>query len=192
MSQNVDLDQWQALWQARSEGPTAADLRDRVERESHRRTFALILPVMVTVIIGGTMASRALASGATEDIVYAVETWVFIAVTWAGALWIDRGNWRQLGTTTTAFVDVSIRRVRATIRGIRLGACLYVGQLIAMLVLKRALSSAEWPDLLAAWPTIVIGWVGLPVFLTASVWFVRRKRQELNGLLEMRRQLLGD
>lgn len=192
MNQNADLDQWQALWQARSDGPTAADLRDRVEREHHRRRFALILPVLVTLVIGGTMAGRALTSGAAEDVIYALETWLFIAVTWAGALWADRGSWRPLGNTTASFVEISIHRVEATIRGVRLGACLYIGQLFVMLTLKRALSSMEWLDVLTSWPTILIGWIGLPLFLAGTAWLVRRKRQELNGLLEVRRQLLGD
>jgi hypothetical protein len=192
MNQNVELDQWRLLWQARADGPNAADLRDRIEREARRRKAALVLPVMVTILIGGWMTTQAVTNTTVEDIVFAIETWLFIAVTWAGALWIDRGTWQPLGETTSAFVEISIRRCRSAIDGMRLGACLYVGQLAVMLALKRSLLAIGWLELLTAWPVIAIGWIGLPVFLVASTWFVRRKRAELGRLLKMRGQLAGD
>lgn len=192
MNQNVELDQWRLLWQARADGPNAADLRDRIERETRRRKAALVLPVLVTVIIGGWMTARAVTDTTVEDIVFAVETWLFIAVTWAGALWIDRGTWQPLGETTSAFVEISIRRCRSAIDGMRLGAGLYLGQLAVLLMLKRSLSAIGWLELVTAWPVIVLGWIGLPLFLAASTWFVRRKRTELRRLLEMRGQFSGD
>lgn len=192
MNQNVEIDQWRLLWQARADGPNAADLRDRVGRETRRRRAALVLPVMVTVMIGGWMTARALTNTTLEDLVFAVETWLFIAVTWAGALWIDRGTWRPLGETTSAFLEISIRRCRSAIDGRRLGVCLYVVQLAVLLALKRFLSGIGWLELVTVWPVIAIGWIGLPVFLIASSWFVRRKRRELGRLLELRGQLTGD
>jgi hypothetical protein len=192
MNQNVELDRWRLLWQARAEGPDAVDLRDRVERETRRRKAALVLPVSVTVIIGGWMTARALTSVTVEDIVFAIETWLFIGVTWAGALWVERGTWQPLGEATNAFLEISIRRCRSAIAGMRLGVCLYVGQLAVMLALKRSLLAIGWMELVTAWPVVAIGWIGLPVFLVASAWFIRRKRTELRRLVELRGQLAGD
>src|SRR5688572_18936047 len=107
MNENVELDRWRLLWQARVEGPDAADLRDRVERETRRRKVALIAPVLVTLVIGGGTTALAVATRGTLEIAVAIEAWLAIAVTWAVALWIDRGNGAPLGNTTTAFVDIT-------------------------------------------------------------------------------------
>src|SRR5262249_50886706 len=50
MNTNMELDAWRRLWQARGDRLVPADLRDRVERETRRRTIALIAPVLVTTI----------------------------------------------------------------------------------------------------------------------------------------------
>ena len=191
MNQDIDLDRWQRLWRARSEGPTADDLRDRVERETRRRTWALLPPALVTVVIGGGRAARAVATGTVADIAYAVETWLFIAATWAGALWISRGYWQPLGQTTAAFVEISIRRCRAVINAMRLGVALYAVQLAATLALHGHFSAAGWAVLLTSLPMIVIGWLGVPLALLVALLVVRRKAKELAGLLELRRQLTG-
>ena len=97
MEQNVELDRWRLLWQARADGPDAADLRVRVGRETRRRKAALIGPVLVTLIAGGGMTARAVAIRGIGEIALAFEAWLFIAVTWGIAIWIDRGNWAPLG-----------------------------------------------------------------------------------------------
>ena len=192
MNQDIDLDRWQLLWRARADGPTADDLRDRVERETRRQVVALILPALVTVVIGGGMAARAFSTGTVADIAYAVETWLFIAATWAGALWIARGDWRPLGQSTVAFVEISIRRCRAVVNSLRLAVGLYVVQLAVTLALHGYFSSAGWTVLLTSAPMIAIGWVGLPLAIVAAGYVIRRKTRELAGLLELRRQLTGN
>ena len=64
------------------------------------------------------------------DVLLAIETWIFIVVIWAGSLWIARGTWRPLADTTAAFVEVSIRRREANLRGATFGACAYVVQVV--------------------------------------------------------------
>jgi hypothetical protein len=189
MNENVELDRWRLLWQARADGPDAADLRHRVERETRRRKAALIAPVLVTLFIGGGTTALAVATRGTQEIAVAIEAWLFIAVTWGVALWIDRGTWAPLGNATTAFVDISIRRCRSDITGLRVAVLLYVGQFVAILALKQSLSPVPPLDLLTAWPVVLLGWVVFPLFLVWTISYGRSRERELRRLLELRRQL---
>jgi hypothetical protein len=192
MNPDLDLDTWRSLWQAGSDGPAAADLRDRVARETRRRTVALIAPVLVTVGIGGWTAGRAILAPDIEHVVLAVETWLFIGLIWAGSLWIDRGTWRPLGDTTAAFVEISIRRCRSTLNGLRFGAVMYAAQFLFLLLWRRHYLSLDWPTVLTSWPVILLGWVGGPILWWGAVWYRRRKAAELEQLIDLRRQLSGD
>jgi hypothetical protein len=192
MNQHVDIDRWQRLWQARADGPNASDLRDQVARESRRRKASFIAPVLVTVVIGAGVIARAMTSGSALEIAVAIEAWLFIAIVWTVTIRIDRHNWRPLGNTTTAFVDLSIRRCESDLQGLRAAVVLFIAQFIAIVALKQSLAPVGLLDLLTAWPVVVIGWLGFPALLVGVRWHGRRKRGELRRLLELRRQLVED
>lgn len=189
MNLDSDMDGWRRLWHARPDSVVAADLQDRVARETRRRAVWMIAPVFVTVAIGGWITARAFGAPELDNIVLAVETWLYIALIWAGSLWIDRGTWRPLANTTAAFVEISIRRCSSTVSGLRFGALMYVVQFLFIVWWKRHYSGLQWSDLLTAWPVILIGWVGGPVFLAFVAWYSGRKRAELQQLIGLRRQL---
>jgi len=189
MNPNAELDTWRLLWQAQANRPVAADLRDRVARETRRKKLALIAPVIVTIAIGGWIASRAMVSARLEDVALAIETWLFIAVIWIGCLWIDRGTWRPLSQTTSAFVDLSIRRCQSTLTGLRFALFLYIGQLLFILLWQFRYSSMAPSAIWGSWPVVLLGWVGVPAVVAFVLWYTRRKRAELAQLLVLRRQL---
>ena len=189
MSTDVDLRALQTLWRSGSEErPSGADLRDRVARETRRRKLAWIGPALVSVAIGGWTLSRAIASPAFDNILLAAESWTFIAVAWLGSLWIDRGTRQPLADTTAAFVDISIRRCRSTLGGLRLAAVMYLVHFPFILFWKLRYSSIELTDLLASWPVIVLGWIGGPALFVFVAWYGRAKRAELQRLLDLQRQ----
>jgi hypothetical protein len=189
MSSNAELDTWRMLWQERLEAPAAADLRDRVARETRRKRIEMAGSILVTILIGGWVIARAIASGKLHDVALAVESWIFIAVIWIGALWIDRGNWRPLADTTTGFVELTIRRCRSALAGVRFGLYLYLAQLAFILFWQFRYSGTEPAVLLTSWPVILLGWLGVPLLIAFAVWFTRRKRAELTRLLDVQRQL---
>jgi hypothetical protein len=189
MNTPAEIDDWQRVWQTQTAGPDAADLRERVARETRRKKVALILPIAVTLGIGGWMASRAAASDRWQDLLLAVETWTFIAVLWAVALWLERGTWRPLDESTAAFVSLSIRRCEAVLTGLRVSTAAYLAQLACILSWQLWYAPMSAADVLGAWPMIVLGWLGVPAFLLGTAWYGRRKRLELDRLIELRRQL---
>ena len=196
MTTDVELESWRRQWQSRSEPRVDADaaerLRRRVLRETRGLKVHLIWPVLVTIVVGGWITSRALRTGQTLDVVLAIESWAFIAVVWAGSLWIARGTWRPLADTTAAFVDISIRRRAANLHGLTFGACLYVAQLAFVVLALGAASPSGIVSVLTSSYMIVMGWVGVPCGLAALVWFRRRQRADLERLRELERQLKGD
>lgn len=196
MNSNTELAEWRRQWQAaggaRNDTDTAEALKRRVTRDSRLLTIGLVAPILVTIGIGGAVIARALTSGSPADALLAAEVWSFILVTWVGSLWLARGTWRPLAETTAAFVDLSIRRCRSNLRAASFGAWLYVCQLLFVVLWKLFSSAMELTVLLASWPVILLGWVGVPVFFALRAWFMHTQRAELRRLLELERQLKAD
>lgn len=197
MTTDNELERWRRQWQAEaspsaSRADEAERLRQRVVRETRWAKVSLIAPIWVTVGVGGGMTVLGLRGEHPLHVALAIETWIFIAVIWAGCLWIARGTWRPLADTTAAFVDISIRRRRANLRAATFGVCLYAFQLLIMKLLVGRLTSESLGDSLTSPHMIIFGWIGLPGVLAAAYWFRRGQRAELERLLELKRQLQGE
>jgi hypothetical protein len=197
MSTDGEMDAWRRQWQGQGAGKPVADsdaverLRRSVARETWWNKWGLVFPILVTLWSGSTIVIPALRTGSAPGVLVGVESLVFIAVIWVVALWLARGTWRPLADSTAAFIDVSIRRREAYIRGAVVAACFYVAQ-FAFLVLAIGLNSPIGiAGVLASTPAVIIGWIGMPVVLAALYWLGRRQRKELERLRELKRQL-GD
>ena len=193
MTADIELESWRRQWQSGSQSASDADateaLRDRVLRETSGIKWGLIAPILVTLVAGGAVLVPALRTGEALDVLLAVESWIFIVVIWIGSLWIARGTWRPLADTTAAFVDVSIRRREAYLRGATFGACLYVSQLVFMVLAIGKASPTGIVGTLQSSTVILYGWIALPSLVAALYWFRRRQRAELHRLRTLERQL---
>jgi hypothetical protein len=194
MSFDAELETWRRQWQhdGRVPADVAADvaaLKERIARQSRAIKIGLIAPVLVTIVIGGAAVLRALSTTGRAEVLLAVEVWLFIAVAWAGCLWIARGTWHPRGETTVAFVALALRRCRSNRKAALFAAWLYVSQLLFTLSWKYASSDDGLVDVLTAWPVISIGWIGLPLFLAWLRWYLSRQRAELDRLFDLQRQL---
>jgi hypothetical protein len=193
MNSDTELAQWRRQWQrasdARNDTDSVEALKRHVTRNSRLLKIGLIAPILVTIGIGGAIIARALTSAAPADVLLATEVWVFILVTWVGSIWIARGTRRPLAKTTTAFIDISIRRCRSNLRAASFGAWLYVCQLLFVMLWRFFSSAIELTALLTSWPVVLLGWVGVPVFFASRSWFMRAQRAELDRLLDLDRQL---
>jgi hypothetical protein len=192
----MELETWRRQWQAGSASAFDADavesLRRRVLRETRSNKLMLVWPILVTIIVGGWIILRALRTGQGLDVLLAIEGWIFIVVMWAGCLWIARGTWRPLADTTAAFVEISIRRREANLRGATFGACAYVVQVVFGVLALGVASPVGFVPLLTSAYVIVVGWIGVPVGLLAVAWFRRRQRADLERLRELERQLQSE
>jgi hypothetical protein len=178
------------VWQA-DPPPTrraASEVAEQVIRDTRRKATRLIAPVAVTVAIGGWMTARALQSGRVDDVVLAMEAWLFIGAVWIGSLWIERGTWPRLGNSTGAFLDLAIRRIESTVKAIRFGLAMYAIQLTAVLWWKAYYDGVGPGTLLTSPAAVLLGWIGLPSLICLSVWYTRMKTTELHRLTELREE----
>lgn len=188
MSPDNELDLWRRQWQ--SENAIPFNLRRRVERQSRLMRIALLADILVTIVIGGGSIAWALRSPQPDIAALAAATWLFLAAAWFFRFRISRGNWSPAAVDTASFIDLSIRRCRASLAAARFGAVLYAVQLA--FCLGWIYHHAPQPKRpLLAWLffgslSIDIVWVATLAFFAGLIWHRRRKRAELAYLLELR------
>jgi hypothetical protein len=195
MSTDTELESWRTQWQSSGgdakSARAVAELRLRTLRQSRLQRIGLIAPVLVTVFVGGGMVLGALASDQLIDFALAVECWLFIGVAWAGSMWIARGTWKPLGETTADFLQLSIRRCEANIRGAVFGVALYIGQLIAVLTVSGQFGSS--PEVIESvtrdYRVVGAFLLGLIAMSLWSLWFAARQRKRLAGLRQLEAEL---
>src|SRR5277367_5412527 len=106
MNKDTELEMWRHAWEAPDGDESiaslgelvwAAQIKDRVARQSRNVMIGLLAPISVTGAVGGLLAVRAVRIGHTVDYAAALEGWLFIIVVWAGCLRLARGTWKPLG-----------------------------------------------------------------------------------------------
>lgn len=191
MNTDLELDSWRLQWQ-RQPVRGVAELKEAVLRDTRRAKFGLLAPVAVTVLIGGWALLQAWRFPVQGAISLAIGVWTCIAFAWVGSLWLARGTWRPRAETTAEFLALAIRRCESALRAVPFGIALYALEL-AVMALWALRTAPDTPSaVLTSPPIILLGWLGLPIFIAGAVWYARRKRAELERLLELRRQLGED
>jgi hypothetical protein len=152
----------------------------------------MLAPVMTTAVVGGYLLLRAIRSTSWLDIASATEGWLFIGVVWAGCLWLARATWKPLSESTAAFVDLAIRRAKASLATACLGLWLLSGQLVVGMLIERIAShsSQDIFTYVTSSRFVVLGWGTIPIYVLWLLWYRRRHRTNLQRLFELRRQLL--
>ncbi len=171
---DTELESWRREWQAAAGVPS--DLGRRVERYSSFMRVMLLSEVLVTVVIGGGVAVLAIRSPRLDMLVLVLGTWTFIAAAWIFALVSRRGLWSPSAMTTTAFIDLSIRRCRAALAASIFGTTLYFCEMAFCLswIYHRAGIGAGFIAFIALLSV---------VFVALVLGYRRRKRAELAYLL---------
>jgi len=191
MNMDTELEAWRRQWQSGATVPL--DLRRRVERQSRFMKIALFGDILVTIVIGGAAAGWAFRSPQPDIVLFAVATWVFIATAWIFTLTVNRGNWSPSAQDTAAFVDLSVRRCRGRLSAIWFAAGLFLFQSVFVLgwVYRNSPAPRQplWTWLFFGSIPIDVVWLCTLAFFAFLVWYRRRKRTELAGLLSLREQM---
>lgn len=194
MERDPEIDAWSRQWQSQDDVPP--DLRGRVARDIRairRGTFASIA---VTIVFGGGALAQVLMSPETEVVALAVAVWIFIAVTWAVAMWMERGGpKRPASMTTAAYLDFRIYRCRAGRRTLGAAVALGLPWVVFMLGYRWMYSEPDAPPL-ALWThltsaRVVIAAVVTTVLSVLALWRRRVLLREMQ-YLTMVRQEVGD
>lgn len=192
MESDTELDTWRRQWQTDDVIPP--DLRQRVERETRNLRRAVYAEIAVTAVMGGGVVAWALVSQRPIVLALAIGVWFFIAVAWVISIGLSRDVLKPSATTTTAFLDISIRRCRHRLRALMAQALLYVLILAFDLVWIYHYEAETRPRDPWAFLTsggVLVVWPVTAMLVAAAVWYRRRLHRELQNLLNLRRQL-GD
>ena len=177
MNPDLELENWRAQWQADAEVPAA--LRRRVAAGTRHMRLMLAAELLVTVTIGGGSIVWATARPDTEMVVLAIAVWIFLGIAWAFALATRRGTWSPAAVTTSDFIDLSIRRCRATLGAMRFGIWLYFGEMVFCMVWLYRDPARRTPA-----PAMIFALV-TPLFLVGLARYRRKVRAELARLKEL-------
>lgn len=188
MNVDAELEVWRREWQ--SETTVPVDLRRKVERQSRWMRIHLAAPVLVTITIGGWTAEWAVRAPQPHIIVLAIWTWVLIVAAWTFSLLVSRGTWSPSAQDTAAFIDLSVRRCRATLAAIRFSAAFFVVQMVFVLGWVYKYSPAHSTPLVR-WlflSSVLIDavWLCTAAFFGFLIWWRRRKLAELAYFLSLR------
>ena len=192
MKIDAELDLWREQWQSFSEAPALNELSKRVARQSRAMRLGLAGDILVTVVIGGGAASWAILAPRPGTVTLAVATWLFIAVAWAFAVLNRRGSWSPAALTTSAFLDLSIRRCRANLRTTTFGALLGLVELgFGLAWVFHELShpkSLPLRSFLISTPLMIV-WLCTLIFFAFLIWYRKKKRTDLAYLLNLQQEL---
>ena len=190
MNTDLELELWRRHWQAEMQVPI--ELRKRVERETRRIRILLWVDVAVTVIIGPAVTLWAVNSHRWPVTVLAIWSWLLIVVAWLFKATNDPGNWSGKAPDTEAFLELSRRRCRASLRALAFSCVLYILQVSFCLAWVYREVNQSSPvtirQFLALTPSIAV-WVVSAVLFFAAIWYWRRKRDELAYLTSLQKDL---
>ena len=180
MTADVDreLHAWQREWRQQ---PLAAASAGQLAASVHRGTalargwtaVAAVLTV-VSLLPLVIRAARGEADGR-----FVVGILVFVALVWISTLWLARGTWRPRDESTAAFLDVAIRRCRASLWGAPIGIVLYVAEIAYVLVSLHRIEGGDWTRQLRTPGVIVVAFIVGPLYVAAQAWYSLRQREQL-------------
>ncbi len=189
MTVDDELSNWRRDWQTADAVPL--DLRKSVERQTRAMRLGVLADVLVTVAMGGGTTWWAVSSRQADVALLAAATWVFIVVAWAFGLAVNAGRWEPSALDTKAFLDLSISRCRARLATLRFSAGLAVSEMVFGLVWVYR-HSPERPPVLRwlFFSSIPIDfvWAFAAAFFVLLVWYRRKKKSELDYLLQVRQE----
>ena len=102
---------------------------------------------------------------------------------------LSRGTWRPRDESTSAHLDLSIRRCRAVLLAAPVGIVLYLLGLGGALLWRHRLFGGEWSELLSSGAVIIAGWIGAPLYAGGMLWYANRQKRRLGVLEALKRQL---
>jgi len=186
MSDARELDVLQAAWHQNGE-PVPAGLQKLVGRQTLFLQLGAAAEILVSVTFLGGSFWLAVTQREPEFVALAAGIWI---VTLAAAIYSFQnrtGTWRPAALDTRAFLELSLRRCRASLRAVTFGLYLLLVEVV-LLAGWHAWYWAGHPPApgMAVWLTASC----LPaVFLIALLLFRSRKRRELTRLEALHREL---
>jgi len=179
-----ELQAWREEWIAQPANPP--DLAALVRRQSRIMRLTLLAEALVTVLLGGGTIWLAATRGKVDLAVLSGATWVFLAVAWGFGIRNRRGAWRPVVLTSSAYLEISIRRCRSAIRAVIFGMRLSLVEVLFCLAwIYNRNGNASF---LYSTPMMAVGVATVVCFVGCLVYRARKKR-ELARLLQLEKSM---
>jgi hypothetical protein len=179
-----ELQAWREEWM--SQPAIAPNLAARVKRHSRFMRLMLVAEALITVLFGGGTIWLAATSRRVNFAVLAGATWVFLAVAWAFGVWNRWGAWSPAALTSSAYLEISIRRCRSAIRAVAFGMALFVVEVLFCLAwIYNRIGDASF---LRSRSMLAVGVVTV-AFFVGSLVYRARKKSELAWLLQLEQSI---
>jgi len=183
-----ELKAWQREWREQALPATSAEELARTVRRGNRNAlYGTLGAAVFTIVAVAPLIRRAIDGSIDSRFLAGILT--FVVLVWASALWLARGTWRPRDESTTAFLDVSIRRCRAALLGVPVALVLYLAELVYVLVSMHRIEGADFGALLRSPQFVAVGWIGGPLYIAGQLWYGSRQRARLLRLRELQAEL---
>jgi hypothetical protein len=120
MNEEHDMDILKAAWREAG-AAQPPDLGRLVRRQSRLIRLHAAMEILVAIVFLGGSLWLALAMPTPEFVVLAVAVWIITLAALFSSLRNRAGTWGPAGPSTREFLDLSLRRCRSSLRGVRLG-----------------------------------------------------------------------
>jgi len=186
MTVDNELLAWREEWT--SQAADMPDLAARVKRQTRILRLTLVGEVLVTVVMGGGTLWLAVATGEPDFAVLALATWMFIAAAWIFGLWNRRGSWSPVAMTSSAYLEISIRRCRSALRAAVFGMLLFaVEMLFCLSWIYNRTGSASF-----LYSVTMLAVALATILFYVCTWIYRaRKKSELTALEKLASETSG-
>lgn len=179
ITEDRELELWKEEWRAET-GPLPT-LKKKVMRQTLWMTvrWVVVGPIFVFALV--YCARVAMRDPSLDNIVVTVFVWVAMPLLFTFSVWNQIGSWRPDAQTTRAYAELSYKRARSELRGLRVTFyVLYVetcflASVIWIFRVKWILHAppADRFERLVVAPVFLLGtWIFM-------VWYRRRKNKQL-------------
>jgi hypothetical protein len=117
ITEDRELELWKEEWRAET-GPLPT-LKKKVRRQTLWMTASLVLAVPASVLGLAYFARLVMRDPSPDNIVVASFVWVAMPLVGAFFVWNQIGIWRPDAQTTRAYAELSYKRARSELRGLR-------------------------------------------------------------------------
>ena len=179
MTEDRELELWKEEWRAET-GPLPT-LKKKVRRQTLRMTVGWVVAVPATVFGLAYFARLVLRDPSPDNIVVTAFVWVAMPLAFAFFAWNQIGIWRPDAQTTRAYADLSYKRARSELRGLRVAfyvLCAEVFFLACVIWIFRVkwILHASPTDRFARLVVLPVVVLGTWIFM---IWYRRHKNKQL-------------
>ena len=185
MNDDLELEQWQSLWQADPLVPP--DLRRLAKKQVKHKQVMLYADIAVTVVIGGGMIVWFLVNRQPSVGLLTTFVWAILLAAWIFR-WFNRDNWTGAAPNTELFLERLRDSYQASLRNLKFGWLIGVIQLVFISIWAFRRVNESGP--LSVWQFMTLDmsvavWTCVVCLFGWTIWLFVTLRRKLASVSEL-------